>query len=150
MTARLAELLPKYAASPLLCPRPRSTPGRAPRLPLSEVRLQAPISDPSKILCVGLNYRDHATESKMQLPKGPRPPPAMHSPPPEPLVFAKFPNTLVGPDADVVCPAYAAAELDYEVEMVLVVGVRAYQVPESTALSHLGGVTVGNDGVSSM
>lgn len=72
----------------------------------------------------------------------------VRSPPPEPLVFAKFPNALIGPDADIVCPVYAAAELDYEVEMVLVVGARAYQVPESAALTHLGGVTVGNDGAS--
>ena len=73
MTKRIAELLPKC----VICTRVMSAvvltvfhPIRAPRIPLHEVRLRAPISDPSKILCIGLNYRDHATESKMQLPKG--------------------------------------------------------------------------------
>lgn len=102
------------------------------RLPLSQVRLLAPIPDPEKIICLGLNYADHAQESGQQ-------------PPAAPLWFAKFANSLIGSGADIVLPAAHPDYVDYEAELALVVGRTAHRVPESEALSYLAGAMPFND-----
>ena len=99
--------------------------------PLAEVRVRAPVPVPGKVLCIGVNYRDHAAE--------------MGRPPPEtPVVFAKFANAVIGPGDDVVVPA-AASMVDYEAELAVVVGRRAARVAEADALSYVAGYACCND-----
>jgi 2-keto-4-pentenoate hydratase/2-oxohepta-3-ene-1,7-dioic acid hydratase in catechol pathway len=90
-----------------------------------------PIDRPSKILCVGLNYRDHASESKMELPS-------------EPLLFAKWPNALVGHGAPIVLP-HQAAETDYEAELGVVIGRGGRNIAATDALAHVAGYVCAND-----
>lgn len=77
-------------------------------LPVVSGRIGAPIARPSLILCVGLNYVDHANESNMKVPE-------------EPILFTKAPNCLVGPNDDVLIPR-GATKVDYEVELAVVIG----------------------------
>jgi 2-keto-4-pentenoate hydratase/2-oxohepta-3-ene-1,7-dioic acid hydratase in catechol pathway len=90
-----------------------------------------PIDRPSKILCVGLNYRDHASESNMELPA-------------EPLLFAKWPNALVGHGAPIVLPRQAA-ETDYEAELGVVIGRGGRNIAATDALAHVAGYVCAND-----
>jgi 2-keto-4-pentenoate hydratase/2-oxohepta-3-ene-1,7-dioic acid hydratase in catechol pathway len=89
------------------------------------------VPDPPKILCIGLNYRDHAAESGAPLPK-------------EPVVFSKFATALIGPGDAIVLPA-VSREVDYEAELVLVVGKRGRHLTAANALEHLAGYTIGHD-----
>ncbi len=102
----------------------------APR-PLAEMRLLAPVPRPGKIICVGLNYRDHAKETGAAIPN-------------EPILFSKFANSVVGPGADVVVPP-EADELDYEAELAVVIGRRASRVATADALGHVAGYACAND-----
>jgi 2-keto-4-pentenoate hydratase/2-oxohepta-3-ene-1,7-dioic acid hydratase in catechol pathway len=102
----------------------------APR-PLEEVRLLAPVPRPGKILCVGLNYRDHARETGQPIPT-------------EPVLFSKFANSVVGPGADVVVPP-EADQVDYEAELAVVIGRRASRVAAADALDHVAGYACAND-----
>jgi len=100
-------------------------------LPLDSVRLTAPIPRPPKILCVGLNYRDHAAESKMEVPS-------------VPTIFAKYSNAVIGPgDAIVLSPA--TEKPDYEAEFALVIGKRAKRIPKSEWKDYVFGYTIVND-----
>jgi 2-keto-4-pentenoate hydratase/2-oxohepta-3-ene-1,7-dioic acid hydratase in catechol pathway len=90
-----------------------------------------PIDRPSKIVCVGLNYRDHAEEQGTELPKAP-------------LLFAKWPNTLIGPGEPIVLPA-EAKEVDFEAELGVVIGTTAKHVSEADALDHVRGYVPLND-----
>lgn len=101
-------------------------------LPVVTGRIGAPIARPSTILCVGLNYVDHANESSMKVPE-------------EPILFTKAPNCLVGPYDDVRIPR-GATKVDYEVELAVVVGkqCRYLESPEQ-ALGHIAGFTISND-----
>ena len=101
-------------------------------IPIMGTRLGPPIPDPDKILCIGLNYRDHAAEAGLDLPT-------------VPIVFAKFRNSLTGPADDVIVPAVAGAKLDYEVELAVVIGKRARDVAEGDALGHVAGAMPFND-----
>jgi 2-keto-4-pentenoate hydratase/2-oxohepta-3-ene-1,7-dioic acid hydratase in catechol pathway len=101
------------------------------RVALADVRVTAPIPDPGKIVCVGLNYRDHAIESGLPLPE-------------VPVLFAKFASSVVGPGDPIVVPA-ATAEPDYEAELCVVVGRTASRVSVADALGHVGGYTCAND-----
>lgn len=94
-------------------------------------RLRAPIRKPDKVVCIGLNYRDHAAESGM-------------APPPEPVVFSKFSSAVVGPDDTVRLPK-VATQVDYEAELVIVIGKRGKNIPRAAAMSHVAGYTNGND-----
>ena len=94
-------------------------------------RLLAPVADPSKVICIGLNYRDHALETNSPIPS-------------EPVVFNKFPQAVVGPEDAVVLPA-VAHEVDYEAELVVVIGKRARKVRKEDAFKYVAGYTVGND-----
>jgi 2-keto-4-pentenoate hydratase/2-oxohepta-3-ene-1,7-dioic acid hydratase in catechol pathway len=99
--------------------------------PLAEARLHAPLHDPEKFLCIGLNYRDHAEETKSAIPK-------------EPPLFAKFPNAVVDCRAPIVRPR-GCEKLDYEVELGFVVGRTAKDVPAERALDHIFGYVLVND-----
>lgn len=90
-----------------------------------------PIASPGKILCIGLNYRDHAAETNSPIPT-------------EPIVFSKFSTAIVGPEDPVVLPT-VAHEVDYEAEMVIVIGKPGKNIPKATAFQHVAGYVVGND-----
>jgi 2-keto-4-pentenoate hydratase/2-oxohepta-3-ene-1,7-dioic acid hydratase in catechol pathway len=91
----------------------------------------APVPDPQKVVCIGLNYRDHAIESKMAIPK-------------EPVLFSKFPSSLVGHGAAIVVPN-SSTKVDYEAELVIVVGKRGRHIPEASAMEYVAGYAVGHD-----
>jgi 2,4-didehydro-3-deoxy-L-rhamnonate hydrolase len=104
-------------------------------LPLSRVpstiRLGPPISRPSKIVCIGLNYRDHAAETRAAIPK-------------EPVIFFKATTSLVGPNDAPVIPRNAA-KVDWEVELAFVIGKTALYVPTDKALDYVAGYVLHND-----
>ena len=105
---------------------------RLPRLQLSGLRTAAPIADPGKIVCVGLNYRAHAAEAGLPLPA-------------EPILFLKASDTVVGPDDDVFIP-HDSVQTDYEVELAVVIGRTARSVPErENALDYVAGYTISDD-----
>src|ERR1700743_3657148 len=101
------------------------------RIQLDQVQLTAPVPRPSKIICIGLNYRDHAAETGQDLPT-------------KPTVFAKFPTTLTGPYDPIVLPALSQA-VEYEAELGVVSGRQARFVAEDEALSSVGGYLCFND-----
>ncbi len=98
--------------------------------PLEEARLLAPC-EPTKIVALGLNYRDHARELNMPLPT-------------EPLLFLKPPSAVIGPEEAIVCPAQSQ-RVDYEAELAVVIGRPAKAVPEEKALEYVLGYTCFND-----
>ncbi len=95
------------------------------------VTLLPPIPNPSKIVCIGLNYRDHAAEVKLDLPEFV-------------TIFAKWPNTLIGDGAPIVIPR-ESHRVDYEAELAFVIGARARRVPEDRAFEVIAGYTCFND-----
>ncbi len=96
-----------------------------------ETGLLAPIPDPDKIICIGLNYRAHAEETGQEIPKAP-------------TIFAKYRNALTGDGATVTLPE-AGRKCDYEAEIAFVIGKRASGVPVADALDHVAGYTLMND-----
>ena len=98
---------------------------------LGEVRLHAPISRPEKIVAIGLNYEDHAAETGAEIPE-------------KPVVFTKYPNTIVGPGEPIRIPPIAE-QIDYEAELAVVIGRTARNVPESEALEYVFGYANAND-----
>lgn len=96
------------------------------------VDLLAPIDDPSKIVAVGLNYVDHASEGAVDVPV-------------EPLVFTKFPSAIVGPGVPIAWPAGLTDGVDWEAELAVVIGSAARCVPVADALDHVFGYTCLND-----
>jgi 2-keto-4-pentenoate hydratase/2-oxohepta-3-ene-1,7-dioic acid hydratase in catechol pathway len=90
-----------------------------------------PIERPSKIVCVGLNYRDHAEEQGVELPA-------------EPLLFAKWPNALIGPGDPIVIPPLVT-QCDYEAELGVVIGARVSRVSKENALEAVRGYVCAND-----
>ncbi len=101
------------------------------RHPAAAVKLLAPIPDPPKVICIGLNYRDHAAESGAPIPK-------------EPVVFSKFATAIIGPGEAIRLPA-VSREVDYEAELVLVVGKKGRHLRAAAAMEHLAGCTIGHD-----
>ena len=97
----------------------------------AEVRLGPPVVRPSKIICVGLNYRDHARESGMDVPA-------------EPVIFFKSTTAIVGPNDDVIIPK-GSTKTDWEVELAVVIGQRASYVSEADATKHIAGYVLHND-----
>src|SRR5215213_7086637 len=96
-----------------------------------DVRLLAPLR-PGKILCVGLNYMDHCREQHI-------------APPDRPTLFAKFPSSVIGPGDPIRWPADFSSQVDYEAELVVVIGRLAQRVTEDDALAHVFGYTAAND-----
>lgn len=105
--------------------------GAGTRTPLADARLASPIPRPPKIVCVGLNYLDHATEQNVPLPE-------------HPLLFSKATSSVVGPYDDVVLPA-ESEQVDYEVELAVIIGKTATAVSEADAYDYVAGYTVAND-----
>jgi 2-keto-4-pentenoate hydratase/2-oxohepta-3-ene-1,7-dioic acid hydratase in catechol pathway len=95
------------------------------------VRLLAPVPDPEKVICIGLNYADHARESGM-------------APPNEPVVFSKFPTAVCAHGDPIVLPE-DSREVDYEAELVVVIGRRARRVSRAAALDYVAGYCPGHD-----
>jgi len=91
--------------------------------------LGAPVPHPAKVFAVGLNYRSHAKEANLPLPN-------------QPMIFTKFPNCLAGPRADV---KLSSAFVDWEVELVVVIGRPGRNIGEAKALEHVAGYSVGQD-----
>jgi 2-keto-4-pentenoate hydratase/2-oxohepta-3-ene-1,7-dioic acid hydratase in catechol pathway len=102
------------------------------RIALKEASLLAPVPDPEKIICLGLNYRDHAEESGQEIPSSP-------------MWFAKFANSLIGSGQEIVLPPDHAEYVDYEAELAVVIGRRASRVGVDQALSHVAGAMPFND-----
>lgn len=101
-------------------------------LELGSQRLGSPIARPHQIICIGLNYSDHAAETNTEVP-------------PEPIIFTKSPNTIVGPNDDVRIPKNSS-KTDWEVELGVVIGKRArYLESEASALEHIAGYLLVND-----
>lgn len=96
-----------------------------------DVRLLAPVPRPGKLICIGLNYRDHAAESNMPIPESP-------------VVFSKFATAVTGPNDAVVLPA-TSAKVDYEAELAFVIGRRAKNVARERAMDYVLGYTMVND-----
>ena len=97
----------------------------------ADVRLLAPVPDPKKIICIGLNYLDHAKESGVE-------------PPGEPILFSKYASALIGHGGSIVLPA-SSHEVDYEAELVVVIGRGGRHIARERALEHVGGYAVGHD-----
>lgn len=97
--------------------------------PFNEADLDAPVTDPKQIFAIGLNYSDHAREASL----------------PEPdhlVVFTKFASSLAGPNASV---ALSSESVDYETELVIVIGEEGHRINESDAWQHVAGLSVGQD-----
>jgi 2-keto-4-pentenoate hydratase/2-oxohepta-3-ene-1,7-dioic acid hydratase in catechol pathway len=102
------------------------------RITLADVGLLAPIPDPQKVICLGLNYRDHAEETGQEIPAAP-------------MWFAKFANSVSASGSDIVLPAAHSEFVDYEAELALVIGQPARNVDARDALSHVAGAMPFND-----
>jgi 2,4-didehydro-3-deoxy-L-rhamnonate hydrolase len=100
-------------------------------VPTSSARLHAPIDDPGKFICIGLNYRDHAEETNNPIPK-------------EPPIFPKWTNAILDPGEPVLRPR-GSKQLDWEVELGVVIGRTARHVSKEQALDHVFGYTIIND-----
>jgi acylpyruvate hydrolase len=106
-------------------------------IPLAEVTLLPPIPDPEKVLCIGLNYRDHLDEAQEVDPElGSQP---------DPIVFSKFNSALIGDGEAIVLPRAAPDMIDWEGELAVVMGRRCSRVARADALDHVAGYTVLND-----
>jgi 2,4-didehydro-3-deoxy-L-rhamnonate hydrolase len=119
-TDGLARLQAWVVANGISCPRVGA-----------EVRLGPPVAQVSKIICIGLNYSDHAKESGMEVPK-------------QPLIFFKATSAICGPNDAVVIPKNSV-KTDWEVELVVVIGKKASYVSEENALDYVAGYALHND-----
>ncbi len=102
-----------------------------PNYKLSEVRLHAPLANPPRVFAIGLNYREHAIESKMAFPEFP-------------VVFFKLQTAIVGPGDAIVLPKNSS-EPDYEAELAFVIGKGGFRIPASAWREHVYGYTIIND-----
>lgn len=97
----------------------------------AKVKFHAPVHDARKIICLGLNYKDHAAESGVPIPR-------------EPVVFSKYPTALIGHGETIVLPP-VSQEVDYEAELVIVVGRKGKNIPAGEAMEYVAGYSVGHD-----
>jgi 2-keto-4-pentenoate hydratase/2-oxohepta-3-ene-1,7-dioic acid hydratase in catechol pathway len=104
---------------------------RAVALSPETLRFLPPIPDPQKIVCIGLNYRDHAAESGAPIPR-------------EPILFSKYATALIGHEEPIVLPS-VSNEVDYEAELVVVIGRRVRKVSPQEGMAAVAGYTIGND-----
>ncbi|XP_002741104.2 oxaloacetate tautomerase fahd2, mitochondrial-like [Saccoglossus kowalevskii] len=95
------------------------------------IKLKAPITNPDKVLCIGNNYADHCAEQGIPVPT-------------EPVIFSKFSSTIIGPGEDILYPE-TSDEIDWEVELVVVIGRAGKNIQVSDAMNHVVGFTVGHD-----
>ncbi len=111
--------------------RLRAVAADAPTLPADGVRWHAPIASPPKILCVGRNYEEHARETGAEIPL-------------EPLIFSKLGTTMNGHDRDVHLPS-VSTQVDFEAELVVVIGAAGRNIPPDRAMDHIAGYGCGHD-----
>ena len=104
----------------------------APALPINQLKLAAPVNRPGKVIAIGLNYAEHAAEGKRDNPT-------------QPLVFAKFPNSVIGPDDDITWSSKITEKVDFEAELVVVIGEKTSSCRPEEALAKVLGYTCGND-----
>jgi 2-keto-4-pentenoate hydratase/2-oxohepta-3-ene-1,7-dioic acid hydratase in catechol pathway len=102
------------------------------RYRLDDCTILAPLLAPSKIIAIGLNYIDHCKEANLPVPT-------------EPVIFSKFPSSVIGPYDAISWPEGSTKEVDYEVELGVVIGRRGTNIPESQALDYVCGYSVVND-----
>jgi 2-keto-4-pentenoate hydratase/2-oxohepta-3-ene-1,7-dioic acid hydratase in catechol pathway len=107
-------------------------PDRSPDYALSDIRVEVPLRHPSKVVAIGQNYMDHCRECNAPIPT-------------RPIVFAKFPSSLIGPTDDIQWCSELTQQVDWEAELGVVIGKAARHVPEETALDYVFGYTVIND-----
>ena len=107
------------------------SPPPGPSLPLAQVRILAPVPRPPKLICVGLNYRDHAREAGLEIPA-------------IPAIFNKFTNVVIGPGEAIVLPK-VSQKPDYEAEFAFVIGPGGRNIPAARAMDHVFGYTIVND-----
>ncbi|XP_036434329.1 fumarylacetoacetate hydrolase domain-containing protein 2A isoform X1 [Colossoma macropomum] len=100
-------------------------------VPHSDITLLSPVTGPDKVVCVGMNYRDHCLEQNAPIPT-------------EPIIFSKFPSAITGPYDDIMLPN-TSQEVDWEVELAFVIGQKGKHIKEEEALSYVAGFTVAND-----
>jgi len=105
---------------------------RAPRVDMASVTRLPPLSHPEKIICIGLNYKDHSAESGFKQPD-------------YPTVFGRFNSSLIAHGDPILRPSFSE-QLDYEGELAAVIGTAARDVPEADALAHVAGYSIFNDG----
>jgi 2-keto-4-pentenoate hydratase/2-oxohepta-3-ene-1,7-dioic acid hydratase in catechol pathway len=101
-------------------------------IPLDDMRLKAPLRRPPKIICVGLNYRAHAAEQKLEAPA-------------TPMLFAKAPNIVIGPGDAIEIPVGLSEQIDYECELAVVIGKPGFRISRAAAAEHVFGYTIVND-----
>lgn len=99
--------------------------------PLQAVRLRAPVLNPRKIICLGLNYRDHAQESKAEIPT-------------DPILFSKYATAIIGPEDPVLLPG-VSKEVDYEAELAFIMARRGRHISKTQALDYVAGYTAFHD-----
>jgi 2-keto-4-pentenoate hydratase/2-oxohepta-3-ene-1,7-dioic acid hydratase in catechol pathway len=99
--------------------------------PLVSVKLQSPIFAPQKIYCAAVNYLSHSEEQDLKPPK-------------DPYFFTKFQNSIIGPEDSILIPRISQ-KVDWEVELVVVIGKKGKYIPEANALDYVAGYTIGND-----
>ncbi len=99
--------------------------------PIKVEKLLAPVPDPQKVICVGLNYADHANESGAAIPA-------------EPVIFCKFPTAVAAHEQAIVLPPVSKC-VDYEAELVVVIGRPGRNIPRERAIEHVAGYTCGHD-----
>ncbi|XP_032509442.1 fumarylacetoacetate hydrolase domain-containing protein 2A isoform X3 [Phocoena sinus] len=109
----------------------RALAAQLPVLPRSDVTFLAPVTRPDKVVCVGMNYVDHCKEQNVPVPK-------------EPIIFSKFSSSIVGPYDEVVLPP-ESQEVDWEVEMAVVIGKKGKHIKATDAMAHVAGFTVAHD-----
>lgn len=98
----------------------------------SEIKLLPPILNPQKIICIGLNYKSHCDEQKIEYPK-------------DPVFFNKFPSSLCGAADDIKAHSKVTTKMDWEVELAVVIGSKAFQVHREKAMDHVFGFTIAQD-----
>jgi 2-keto-4-pentenoate hydratase/2-oxohepta-3-ene-1,7-dioic acid hydratase in catechol pathway len=101
------------------------------KIKTSDVKLVAPILNPQKIICLGLNYKSHCEEQKIEIPK-------------EPIFFSKFQSSIVGPTDDIIAHKITT-KMDWEVELAVIIGSPAYHVSRENAMDYVFGYTVAQD-----
>ncbi|XP_052579485.1 fumarylacetoacetate hydrolase domain-containing protein 2A isoform X1 [Peromyscus californicus insignis] len=102
-----------------------------PILPRSQVTFLAPVTRPDKVVCVGMNYADHCKEQNVRVPK-------------EPIIFSKFSSSIVGPYDEIILPP-ESEEVDWEVELAVIIGKKGKHIKATDAMAHVAGFTVAHD-----
>lgn len=102
-----------------------------PVLPRSQVTFLAPVTRPDKVVCVGMNYVDHCKEQNVRVPK-------------EPIIFSKFSSSIVGPYDEIILPP-ESEEVDWEVELAVIIGKKGKHIKATDAMAHVAGFTVAHD-----